>query len=148
MYYSELVKKACNIMFEAHKNDKDKGDYPYVFHPFYIAVQMNDEESVCVALLHDLIEDHSDKYSFDYLIKEGFSNTVINSLRLLTHTKGISYMDYIKAISENPIARKVKIADIKHNLDATRMNGIKSPKYDLYLQALDYLERKNNSTVV
>ena len=57
MIYSELVNKACNIMFEAHKNDIDKGGYPYVFHPFYLATQMDDEYSTCVALLHDVIEE-------------------------------------------------------------------------------------------
>lgn len=50
MYYSELVKKACVIMYDAHKEDKDKGGYPYVFHPFYLATQMDDEESTCAAL--------------------------------------------------------------------------------------------------
>ena len=75
--------------------------------------------------------------------------TTNESIPLLTSTvTELNYNSLVKAISENPIARKVKIADIKHNLDATRMNGIKSPKYDLYLQALDYLERKNNSIVV
>ena len=59
MYYSELVKKACVLMFEAHKNDLDKGGYPYVFHPFYLATQMEDEASTCVALLQvsDLHDD-------------------------------------------------------------------------------------------
>ena len=72
MIYSELVNKACNIMFEAHKNDIDKGGYPYVFHPFYLATQMDDEYSTCVALLHDVIEDHGDLYSFDSLTEAGF----------------------------------------------------------------------------
>ena len=57
MYYSELVKKACVIMYDAHKEDKDKGGYPYVFHPFYLATQMDDEDSTCAALLHDVVED-------------------------------------------------------------------------------------------
>ena len=57
MYYSELVKKACVIMYDAHKEDKDKGGYPYVFHPFYLATQMDDEDSTCAALLHDTVED-------------------------------------------------------------------------------------------
>ena len=61
MYYSELVRKACGIMYDAHREDVDKGGYPYVFHPFYLAVQMDDEESVCAALLHDVIEDHGDR---------------------------------------------------------------------------------------
>ena len=51
MYYSELVRKACWIMYDAHREDVDKGGYPYAFHPFYLAVQMDDEESACAALL-------------------------------------------------------------------------------------------------
>jgi len=140
MYYSELVKKAVNIMYEAHKDDKDKGGYPYVFHPFFLATQMDDENSACVALLHDLIEDHGDLYGFDDLLKLGFPRPVIDALQLLTHEKSVPYMEYVAAIAKNPIAKKVKIADLKHNLDSRRVNGEKTKKYDLYLQALNYLE--------
>ena len=54
MYYSQLVKTACSILFQAHRDDLDKGGYPYVFHPFYLATQMDDEASTCVALLYVL----------------------------------------------------------------------------------------------
>ena len=70
MYYSDLVKKACAIMYDAHKEDVDRGGYPYVLHPFYLATQMDDEESTCAALLHDVIEDHGDRYSFDDLYQQ------------------------------------------------------------------------------
>lgn len=63
MFYSDLVKKACRISFEAHKNDVDKGGYPYVYHPFFLASQFNDEACVCVALLHDVMEDHGDEFT-------------------------------------------------------------------------------------
>ena len=129
MIYSELVNKACNIMFEAHKNDIDKGGYPYVFHPFYLATQMEDEYSTCVAL-----------YSFDSLTEAGFPVCVIDALKCLTHNSSIPYMDYIKHLANNQIAKKVKIADLKHNLDSSRTNGKKAPKYKLYLEALNYLE--------
>ena len=142
MYYSELVKKACNIMFEAHKEDKDKGGYPYVFHPFYLASQMDDEETTCVALLHDLIEDHGDIYDFDRLISEGFTKPIIDALRLMTHKDGVTYMDYVIAISHNDIAKKVKIADLKHNLDTRRNRGTKPPKYNTYIEALKFLENE------
>ena len=140
MIYSELVNKACNIMFEAHKNDIDKGGYPYVFHPFYLATQMDDEYSTCVALLHDVIEDHGDLYSFDSLTEAGVPVCVIDALKCLTHNSSIPYMDYIKHLANNQIAKKVKIADLKHNLDSSRTNGKKAPKYKLYLEALNYLE--------
>ena len=140
MYYSELVKKACAIMYDAHKDDRDKGGYPYVFHPFYLATQMDDEESTCAALLHDVMEDHGDRYSFDDLAQAGFPEPVIHALHLLTHEDGVPYMDYIKALAKDPIARKVKMADLKHNMDTRRVNGVRAKKYDLYLQALRYLE--------
>ena len=139
MLYSKQIKVACNILFDAHKDDKDKGGYPYIFHPFYLATQMDDEDSVCVALLHDVIEDHSDKYSFESLKNSGFNNNVIAALQLLTHDKSVPYMEYIGKIKENPIACKVKIADLKHNLDDTR-TGEKPSKYQTYLAALNFLE--------
>lgn len=148
MFYSDNVKKACNILYEAHKDDVDKGGYPYVFHPFYLATQMEDEDSVCVALLHDVIEDHGNKYSLESLAKEGFSENVICALRLLTHDESVPYLQYVEAISKNPIASKVKIADLKHNLDDRRTGGNRPKKYDLYLQALEILETKANSSLL
>ena len=139
MIYTKLVRKACNILYEAHKDDRDKGGYPYVFHPFYLATQMDSEYSTCVALLHDVIEDHSDKYSFEILEKEGFPYEIISALQLLTHKDGVPYMEYIKNIKTNPIATKVKIADLKHNLDSSRTDGVLPPKYDTYVKALKYL---------
>lgn len=142
MVYSELVRRACSIMYDAHKDDVDKGGYPYVFHPFYLAAQMEDEESVCTALLHDVIEDHGDRYSLDGLERAGFPASVIHALRLLTHGDGVPYMDYVEALAEDPIARKVKAADLRHNMDASRLGGVRAKKYDLYVQALHYLEEK------
>ena len=141
MYYSEMVKKAVNIMFEAHKEDFDKGGYPYVFHPFYLATKVEGENETCVALLHDVVEDHGDKYSFEYLKKEGFNKEIIYALKLLTHKKNVPYMDYIVEISKNNIAKKVKIEDLKHNMDSRRTSGEKTKKYDIYVKALEFLEK-------
>ena len=140
MYYSELVKKACAILYDAHKEDWDKGGYPYVFHPFYLAVQMEDEASVCTALLHDVVEDHGNRCSFADLSQAGVPEPVIRALRLLTHPDGVPYMDYIRALAKDPIARRVKLADLRHNTDIRRLNGVRPRKYDLYLQAISYLE--------
>ena len=141
MYYSEMVKKAVNIMFEAHKEDFDKGGYPYVFHPFYLATKVEGENETCVALLHDVVEDHGDKYSFEYLKKEGFNKEIIYALKLLTHKKDVPYMDYVVEISKNNIAKKVKIEDLKHNMDSRRTSGEKTKKYDIYVKALEFLEK-------
>ena len=141
MYYSEMVKKAVNIMFEAHKEDVDKGGYPYVFHPFYLATKVEGENETCVALLHDVIEDHGDKYSFEYLENEGFNKEIIDALKLLTHKKDVPYMEYISKISKNNIAKAVKIEDLRHNLDIRRTSGEKAKKYDIYVKALEFLEK-------
>ena len=141
MYYSEMVKKAVNIMFEAHKDDIDKGGYPYVFHPFYLATKVEGENETCVALLHDVIEDHGDKYSFEYLEKEGFNKEIIEALRLLTHKKDVPYIEYIAKISKNNVAKVVKIEDLKHNLDIRRTSGETVKKYDIYVKALEFLEK-------
>ena len=143
MYYSDLVRKAALIIFEAHKEDKDKSGYPYFMHPMTLALQFDDEASVCVALLHDFIEDHGDVYSFESLRKEGFGEEIIEALRLLTHEEGVDYMDYVRAIKPNPIARRVKIADLRHNSDQRRLGGKLPPKYALYLEALTYLETED-----
>ena len=145
MFYSDLVKKACLICFDAHKEDKDKAGYPYVFHPFTLATQMEDEVSTCVALLHDVVEDHGEEYGFDRLREEGFPESVIAPLRLLTHEESVPYMDYVRSIATNAVAAKVKLADLKHNADVRRSNGAKPRKYELYLEAIAFLE-KNSST--
>lgn len=139
MFYSQLVKKASVIAFDAHKNDVDKGGYPYVMHPFFLAFQMDDENAVCVALLHDVIEDHGDRYSFEYLKNEGFNDEILTALKLLTHDSTVPYMDYVMEIGKNELASKVKIADLKHNSDVSRLDGKITRKCELYKQALEYL---------
>ena len=141
MIYTQLTKKALKICFNAHKDQVDKADMPYVFHPFHLAEQMESEEEVCVALLHDVVEDTN--IAFDDLIKLGFNDNIIKALKLLTHTDDTPYMEYIKEIKENPTARKVKLADLKHNSDLTRLDLTidKIPyKYEIYKKAIKYLE--------
>jgi (p)ppGpp synthase/HD superfamily hydrolase len=102
----------------AHREQYDIGGYPYAAHPIHLAEQMPDETTTIVALLHDVIEDTA--YTLDML--EGhFSPEVIEAVALLTHSKDMDYMDDIKAIKLNPIARIVKLADLKHNCDTSRL---------------------------
>ena len=140
MLYSEKIKLAAKICFDAHKDDVDKSGYPYVMHPIHLAEQMDDEDSTIVALLHDVVEDHGDKYSLEYL-SSCFSNNIIKSIILLTHKEEVPYMEYVKEIKKDETARKVKIVDLKHNLDVSRLGGNKPYKYDTYKEALEYLEK-------
>ncbi len=122
MLYTPLTKKALKLSFEAHKNQVDKTGLPYVFHPFHLAEQMTDEVSCVCALLHDVIEDTS--YTFDDLRAMGFPEEVISVLTLLTHDESVPYMEYVEKIKENPIAVRVKLADLAHNSDESRLDAV------------------------
>ncbi len=140
MFYSEKVRTAMNWAFKAHIHDVDKNKYPYFHHPLTLAVQFDDEVSVCVALLHDVVEDHGDKYSIDDIRNE-FGDEIADAVDLLTHKHGVPYMEYVKSIKQNPIARRVKLADLRHNTDLRRCpNGYKPAKYETYLEAIKLLE--------
>ena len=117
-----MTKIALKMCFEAHKNQVDKSGMPYVFHPFYLAEQMQDEDTTIVALLHDVIEDT--EYTIDDLRDRGFSDKVIDAISLMTHDLSVPYMEYVAQIKTNPIATAVKLADLKHNSDMTRLESI------------------------
>ncbi len=135
-----MTKKAMKLMFEKHKDQVDKTGVPYVFHPFHVAETLDDEISVTVALLHDIVEDTD--MTFDQLSLE-FPSVVIEPLKLLTHEKDVDYFDYIKKIAPNDIARKVKLADLKHNSDLSRMDHPTAFDYkrnEKYQKSIEYLE--------
>lgn len=141
MIYTENTKKALSLCFEAHKKQTDKSGMPYVFHPFHLAEQMETEETVIVALLHDVVEDTD--YTLSDLEKIGFEKSVIDALSLLTHDDSVEYMDYVRAIKDNPIAKMVKLADLRHNSDLTRLDVVDQKalsRREKYLKAIALLE--------
>lgn len=95
------------------------------------------------AILHDLVEDkEKEGYTFDYLTCEGFDSNVIYILQLLTHRRDISYMDYIKNLAHNPIAKAIKKADLEHNSKVSRLKGLSKKDFDRlekYCIAYQYL---------
>jgi (p)ppGpp synthase/HD superfamily hydrolase len=142
MIYTPLTKKAPKLCFEAHKEQVDKTDMPYVFHPFHLAEQMTDEVTTICALLHDVVEDTD--YTLDDLLEMGFPDAVLEALALLTHDPAVPYMDYVKEIATNPIAKAVKMADLRHNSDLSRMEPHQMDaralkRNEKYRIALDYL---------
>ena len=140
MIYTDLTKKALKLCFLAHRDQVDKTGHPYVFHPFHLAEQMTDELSTVCALLHDVVEDTD--YTFEDLAAMGFPEAVIEVLRLLTHEESVPYMDYIKELSKNPTARLVKLADLRHNSDLTRLDeidGYALRRNEKYLNAIEFL---------
>ena len=141
MIYTALTKKALKLCFEAHRDQTDKSGMPYVFHPFHLAEQMDSEESTIVALLHDVIEDT--EYTLSDLAAMGFSNSVIDALALMTHDSTVPYMEYVRAISLNSLATKVKLADLRHNSDLTRLDHVDEKalsRVKKYAAAIELLE--------
>lgn len=122
MIYTALTKKAMKISFNAHKEQVDKNGIPYIYHPIHLAEQMSDENTTCVALLHDVVEDT--EITFEDLEKEGFTKEIIEALKLMTHDEAVPYLEYVKKIKNNPIATTVKLADLNHNSDLTRLDVV------------------------
>lgn len=139
MINTKLTRKAMIIAYKVHQNQFDKANVPYIYHPIHIAEQMDTELECIVALLHDVVEDTD--ITFNDLEKE-FPKEVIDLLKILTHDKKIDYIEYIKKVKTNPIATKIKIADLKHNSDITRLENITTTdlkRIEKYKKALEIL---------
>ena len=121
MINTKLTRKAMIIAYEAHKNQVDKSGVPYIYHPIHVAEQMDTENECIIALLHDVVEDTNVTFK---QLEEVFSKEIIDILKLLTREENIEYDEYIKRIKNNSIACKVKIADLTHNLDKTRLDFV------------------------
>lgn len=141
MINTKLTRKAMIIAYEAHKNQVDKSGVPYIYHPIHVAEQMDTENECIIALLHDVVEDTNVTFK---QLEEIFSKEIIDILKLLTREENIEYDEYIKRIKNNSIACKVKIADLTHNLDKTRLDFVtevdvkRNEKYKKALQILYY----------
>lgn len=121
MIYTPLTNEAMKIAYSAHHGQVDKAGIPYIFHPLHLAEQMTDEYTTCAALLHDVAEDTA--VTLEQLAQK-FPKEVMDALRLLTHKNSTDYYAYVEQLKANPIARTVKLADLTHNSDQTRMAGI------------------------
>ncbi|MCR5230966.1 MAG: GTP pyrophosphokinase [Solobacterium sp.] len=145
MIYTELTSKAAKLMFEKHREQTDKSGLPYVFHPWHVAESMTNEYETCAALLHDVLED-TDTTAED-LLKEGFPQEVVDALVLLKHDEGLSYDEYIKRMAGNPICRAVKLSDLRHNADLTRLAAVTEKdlrRREKYLKYIDFLTGKED----
>lgn len=122
MLYTPITKIALRICFDAHKDQVDKTGLPYVFHPFHLAEQMETEAETCVALLHDVMEDTDT--TPEQLVAAGIPQPYVETLRLLTHEDGVAYLEYVAALAHDQVARKVKMADLRHNSDLSRLDAV------------------------
>ena len=150
-YDIEKIKAAYELADKAHEGVVRTSGDPYISHPVavaYILVEKfsMDTDTICAALLHDVVEDSS--YTIDDLRMHGFSEEILEAVRLLTHDKDIPYVYYILAIKDNDIARSVKIADLLHNSDLSRLEKV-TPEDEVrcrkYNTAMHLLSQNFNS---
>lgn len=121
MQYSPLINKAIKLCYEVHKDQYDKSGIPYVFHPMHLAEEFLDEDLIIVALLHDVLEDSKLKTSD--LLQMGFNEKCVEAIDLLTRKKEVSYMEYIRTLKHNFLAKEVKLADLRHNSNLNRLES-------------------------
>lgn len=141
-----MLNKALDIAYKAHLGQTDKAGAPYILHPMRVAMHCETEEEKIVALLHDVVEDTS--VTFEELKSEGFSDEVLTALKCLTRTEDEEYETFIRCVATNPLAIKVKIQDLKDNMDVSRLNGKLHWKMDTYKAALEYLEKADRRKTV
>ena len=118
MIYTPLTKKAMETAYQAHHGQRDAGGTPYIFHVIHVAEQMEDEVTVCAALLHDVVEDT--EVTLEQLQQE-FPREVTELVSLLTRTPQEDYFVYIERICGNEAAKRIKLADLAHNSDESRL---------------------------
>ncbi len=134
---------AIKIAAEAHFGQLDKGRQAYILHPIRVMQKVFSDEEKCVAVLHDVVEDNA-KYTLLYLRTQGFTPTVIGCLDNLTKRREEDYEHYLERVAQHPISIRVKIADIKDNMDISRLKGIETKdilRIKKYHRALHFLNR-------
>lgn len=127
------IEKAIEIAARAHAGQVDKAGAPYIFHPLRLMLAVTGEHERMAAALHDVVEDTP--LTFDDLAREGFPAAVIDAVRALTKQPGESRLDAAHRAAANPVARRVKLADVGDNMDLSR---IASPTGKDYARLREY----------
>lgn len=156
----EMLDKAISIATEAHSHQFDMGGSPYILHAltvmFSVRQQGFDIETQCIAVLHDVMEDHPE-WSVSRLLDAGMSKAVVDSLLLLCHDKDTDYFDYIRSMRHDIRALRVKLADIEHNCDIRRLKCLRqkdfqrlekySKAYVLIKELIDELKKEQRDVL-
>lgn len=135
-----LYRTAAKIAFAAHRGQKDKGGKDYIGHPLRVCRACNSAEAKAVALLHDTIEDTP--VTREYLVSKGIPEHIADMVEVMSRKGGESYMDYIRRVAENPVTMEVKMADLRDNMDLTRLGCVTEQDIDRvkkYHKAYKYL---------
>jgi (p)ppGpp synthase/HD superfamily hydrolase len=142
---AHLIEKALSIALEAHKGQTDKYGQPYVLHPLRLMHRFQDPELQTIAILHDVVEDSD--WTLDQLRNEGFSDRILGTVDALTRREEESYASLIDRAADNPLATKVKLADLEDNMDIRRMKSIgdsDQERLNRYRSAYEKLQNPNS----
>ena len=120
--FTELREKAMQIAEKVHSGQVDKAGKPYIGHPVRVEMMCSRQEDRLVALLHDTVEDGD--IASEYLLMVGFPQDVVDAVTSVSRKRGEDYFDFIQRCKTNPIGRRVEIADLKDNMDITRLNEL------------------------
>ena len=140
MIYTELTRKAIKLAFQAHEGQLDRAGLPYILHPLHVAEQMKDEDTCVIALLHDVIEDTD--VTLEDLREYGFTEVQVAGVESMTREDDEDYFEYIRDVKKNPLAVEVKLEDLKHNSDVSRMIEVTDrdrQRLDKYKKAMEIL---------
>jgi len=114
------LEQAIELAVKHHKGQYDKGGKPYILHPLRLMMSVDTDDEKIVAVMHDLVEDTH--ITIAYLRSAGFSEKVLSALDCVTNRDNEDYESFIERIAQNPLATKVKLADLEDNMDLSRIS--------------------------
>jgi (p)ppGpp synthase/HD superfamily hydrolase len=141
----DRLQLAIYTAIHAHKNQKDKGGQAYINHPMYVALSMNTTDEKIVALLHDVIEDNKD-YKIENILNM-YGEVITEAVDAITKREDEKYKDYLIRVKANDLARKVKRADLIHNLRGDRGFDIGLDLRKRYQKSLEFLMEDNENEI-
>lgn len=138
---NDTLERAIALACRVHAGQRDKAGKAYILHPLRLMLRFDDAESQMVAVLHDVVEDAG--ITLDDLRALGIPEPVLAAIDCLSKREGEGYEAFIERIRPNPLARRVKLADIRDNLDVSRLPHLddkdlaRVAKYHRALQVLE-----------
>lgn len=141
----DQLKVSIDLANKYHHKQVDKSGLPYILHPLHVMNNVSGIEAKIVAILHDIIEDTP--LTIEDLMIHGFDLNIVDAIDIITKIKGEHYDDYLKRVKDNELARIVKIADLSHNMDISRLANPTEKDYtriEKYRKASEYLKGKSN----
>lgn len=142
-----LYQQALAIAEDAHKGQVDKAGVAYIQYPLYVASLVEGELAKTIALLHDVVEDSA--WTLEDLRMEGLPEEVVQAVGILTKNRDESYEEYLMHVKQNPLARQVKLADLQHNSDLSRLTTVTEidrKRAEKYRQAIAFLSELKKRT--